>query len=433
MKKCKCIVLLCALVISLPLCAQETEEAPAPVVVTDASSVETQPLSKQAKEEAKKAEKEKKKAARADKKRRKNERTDKYLGIVYLPETNYDLKAGQVQISLRGGTGSFNVYARKEKGFAQPVLSTADDSSTSYFSVLVNENEYRLNHDAGAIPEVRKLEESCQLAYTLEKKVQVVLDFKPFSSTLAESEEEPVNADMVRIMVYVSSLSSKKQTVAVKALFDTILGENTDYHFYTGSGLKVAGGKQFSLEDMEREKWIISTNGKNSVQFLLKGRTISDIEAVSIANRDDLSRSRWIPFVAEAKGFNGVLAYNNSALAVSWPQFVLEPEKTEMLTMYMVLGTDGEEPQGEAFLNAAPVEIEPVQEEDSKTGFVVKNPSVEFIVPPITDEQLDPAYIQALIDRINNLQSDPNLVDRTEVRRLNAELDAILEKIRQQR
>ena len=238
------------------------------------------------------------------------------------------------------------------------------------------------------------------------------------------------SADMVRLTVYVTSLSDKTQKVAVKALFDTILGENRDYHFTTASGGQIDAACQFLSFDDER--WVASSNGKTTAQFLLSGKTVSPVEAVTVANRDELYRSRWIPVIKERSGFNGVLAYNNSALAISWPAFELEPEKTGTITMYIALASDGESPRGEEFLEEVTV-VEPVVEETApdKNGFVIRKPDVEFVVPPITDKQLDPAYIQQLIGRIDSLQSDPELVDRTEVRQLNAELDAILEKIRQ--
>ena len=72
---------------------------------------------------------------------------------------------------------------------------------------------------------------------------------------------------------------------------------------------------------------------------------------------------------------------------------------------------------------------EPVK--DNKAEVPVEKPDFEFIVPPVSDAQLDPEYVQDLIDRINSLQSDPDLVDHEEVSRLNAELDAILLKLRQ--
>ena len=60
-----------------------------------------------------------------------------------------------------------------------------------------------------------------------------------------------------------------------------------------------------------------------------------------------------------------------------------------------------------------------------------KRTDVEFIVKNIRDYQLDPVYIQDLIDRIDALQSEKK-VDRKKVAQLNAELDAILERLRQQ-
>ena len=48
----------------------------------------------------------------------------------------------------------------------------------------------------------------------------------------------------------------------------------------------------------------------------------------------------------------------------------------------------------------------------------------------ITDSQLDPVYIQSLLDRIASLKEDGS-VDKNEIRRLSDELDAIMLKLRQ--
>ncbi len=385
---------------------------------------EEKQLSKQEKEEAKKAAAEKKKAEREDKKRKKNERTDRYLGVVYLPRRNFSTAEGNVAITLRGGTGSFNIYGLA-KNSKSTVFSVADDSSSSYFSVLYDGIEYRLNYAAAVTPEVRELDGSCQLAYTLEKSLQVVLDF----SILKSSPD--VASDMVKISVYTTNLTEQKHTVGVKALFDTILGENTDWHFVMADGEKINSETQYT--DLKDNPWISSSNGKTSVQLIYSGKTISPLQALSVANRDSLYRSTWIPVVNPEKGFSSVLAYNNSAVCLNWPSVELEGGKTNVITMYVAVGVDGAEPGAKTFLEG----LEKIQENEvevvvEKNDFVVKKPDVDFVVAPITDYQMDPAYIQNLIDRINALQSDPKLVDRTEVRQLNAELDAILEKIRQQ-
>ena len=54
-----------------------------------------------------------------------------------------------------------------------------------------------------------------------------------------------------------------------------------------------------------------------------------------------------------------------------------------------------------------------------------------FDIETIGAEKLNYQYIQSLIDRINSLEGDDQNLDRNELLRLNAELDAILEKLRQ--
>ena len=46
------------------------------------------------------------------------------------------------------------------------------------------------------------------------------------------------------------------------------------------------------------------------------------------------------------------------------------------------------------------------------------------------DTMLNRRYIEDLLNRIRKLEEDPEHIDRNELLRLNAELDAILEKIR---
>ena len=52
--------------------------------------------------------------------------------------------------------------------------------------------------------------------------------------------------------------------------------------------------------------------------------------------------------------------------------------------------------------------------------------------PDIPDWQLDPVYIQSLLDRISELKADGS-VDKNEIRRLSEELDAIFSKLRQKK
>ena len=386
-------------------------------------SEEPKKLTKEEKAEAARLLKEAKKARKADEKRRKREVTDKYLGVVYTPESKYDLKSGKVHVALRGSTGSFNIYAIDSKNKETAIFSTADDSSTSYFSVLIGRREYRLNKTASVSSQVRDRDDGGQIAYQVGKDLQIVLDFSTASSVVGGED------DIVKIAVYTTNLSENRQVLAMKAVLDTILGENLDYHFVTASGKKISDETQ--LLDFKAERYFVSTNEKVSAQFLLDGKTILSPDSISFANRDFLVHGSWIPVITESKSFSAVLSYNNSAVCINWPYYGVEAGETSSFTFYIALATDREQPKGLDFVDTLTDDSQRMQAVDgSKAGITVKKPDVDFIVAPITDEQLDPAYIQNLIDRINALSSDPALVDRTELRQLNAELDAIMERIR---
>lgn len=60
-----------------------------------------------------------------------------------------------------------------------------------------------------------------------------------------------------------------------------------------------------------------------------------------------------------------------------------------------------------------------------------ETPEVKFDLNSITAEKLNPSYVQGLLERINSLESGAENLDRAEILRLHAELDAIMEKLRQ--
>ncbi len=136
----------------------------------------------------------------------------------------------------------------------------------------------------------------------------------------------------------------------------------------------------------------------------------------------------------KGRGFTNNRSYDNSAIMVKWPSFnAIVDAKTEN-TFYIAVASNGEAPRGLYYVDNIKLaeSVAPVQpEETEQKGNRDKRTDVDFIIPPIKDYQLDPGYIQDLIDRIDALQSTDQ-VDQKTISRLNAELDAILEKLRRQ-
>src|SRR5574344_386442 len=478
-------------------------------------------------EKAKKAANQKAAAKKkAAEKIEKQKRKDNYTGWVYIPKKNFTVTNGDIQLTMRGSTGSFELYAIPETGKPLPLLATYDEFCSTFFSLMIGRKEYRLNSEAGVKSEARKTEYGAQMAYTVPNKAQIVVDFS-FMPSIATS----TRVDLVRDTVYTIDLGKSTQSFTVKGVFDTMLGENTVTHFSTAAHRRINSEVQYT--DMAAERWIRSENERASIQFLLNGKGITAPRAVTLGNKDLLSGSTWLPVAEETRSFSSVLAYNNSAMSINWKTAYLDPMKTDVITFYISVATDGNELAGKEFLATlaagktalpsnlpntvqktavapAPASVSaeetasayhenmpaisgvstlPSTATAASTGAVLDTeasadttdsgysnttaaptlvaPSTTPVQPDaqpatatqsassytpaptplatvqdskpytgsyplssVTKAQLDPEYIQNLLDRIADLESDPALVDKGEVKRLNDELDAILAVIR---
>ncbi len=419
----------------------------------------------------------KKTKASDQKKLKKNfPKIDSYLGSVYLPLKKYELSDSTYSVALDSNSGTFNFYVKDENGKKIPLLADFDDSISSSFFLRIGRTSYRLNKNGSVKKEVRKTEHGAQLAYTVNDTAQVVVDFsfiespekKNDSAGVVDSEnvqnvtDKDVTAEVnpfegvIKVSISVTNISKKENSFALKALFDTVVGEGCEFHFTLADGTNVSSEVQF--ETFVKERAITSADGKNSIQFVLSGQGVSGVENVALANISNLNKSRWIFAGENGRSFNSVNTYNNSGVSVVWPAKKIKPEKTSEIHFFIGLASDSKNVNSLNYadylagtfnpsLSSVQIStVESVKEEpfvvnaESKrreysyempeTENQAKKNTVDFEVQSITEKQLEPEYIQALINRIDALESSGSDIDRNEIRQLNAELDAILSTLR---
>ena len=316
------------------------------------------------------------------------------------------------------------------------------------------------------------------MAYLISGEAQIVVDFS-FLPSIATSSR----VDMLRVTVYTINLGKHTQSFAIKGVFDTVLGENTDAHFSTAAKSRI--NSEMQLFDLSDDLWIRSSNGNTSLQMLLCGKGINSPSYVTLANKDALALPMWVPQVQDTKSFSSVISYNNSAVGLNWKTAYIDPNRTSVITFYISVGIGGNEPAGKNFLaslaegktalsakippafqttNVAPdpAQISPdeiqtvyhenmpavpegpvqtikdtpleVQDVSDTEGPVQVLASVEeekeelpeTTAAAVTKEQLDPEYIQKLLDHIAALEEDGSGVNDNEIQYLNEELDSIL-------
>ena len=359
-----------------------------------------------------------------------------------------EIEKDDIQLILNGDDGTFAIYGVAEKGEHIPLLSTYDANSGSYFAVKVGRKEYKLQSKLGIKTEARNTPLGAQMAYLVSNEVQVVVDFS-FMPSIATS----TRIDMLRLSVFVINIGRSIQSFAVKGVFDTVLGENTQTHFSTAGRKYINSEIQF--QSMNDDLWVRSANKDAAIQFIFGSKQISKTDYVTLGARDKMDSASWVPSVQTSRSFNSVTSFNNSAVCVNWPSTYIDTFRTASFGFYISVSTGGNNPAGKQFLvdldngrtalgmaakntgaklagTPKPIPMTK-QEVDSATPNIlnsIPSSSKEAFVKTqeITEAQLDTEYIQDLLDRIAALSEEESL-DKTELKKLNEELDLILNKL----
>lgn len=386
----------------------------------------------------------------------KKSRKKNYTGWVDSSGRPITVNSGIIRISAKPKTGAFVISAMNENEKYIPVLSTANEYTTTSFYLMAGKKIFKLCDNALVVSSARKTDDGVRIKYSIDKIADVIIDMVCFSAL------DDGAADTIKITAAVQSKTKKKTEFALKFIADTVLGETDRHHFYTSKDVPVKAETVFY--NLDNEKWIVSKNAKAAMQMIFAGKDCSVVDGVALANYTTLDTNSWNPDMSSVRSFDTVLSYNNSAVGVYWPKQELGINEVNADVFYISLATDGMIPSG-AEVICAP-EIEPEVEAESETVEVSEEktaePAVENIaaveepvikvqevrtepekviepvrVEPVAEIVVEPAetskkdklsssYIQDLFDRIEKLQEgDPDL-NKEELLRLNAELDAIL-------
>lgn len=367
---------------------------------------------------------------------------------------------GAVKILMKGSVGSFQLYALNQDDAAIPLLSGNDEFTSSFFSLKVGKNEYRLTDASGVVVGARKTKTGGQMVYVVPEVAKVLVGFDVIQS---EPKKDP---DVIKVTIEVINRGKRYNSFYLKQVLDTVLGEKLGPHFSTAEDLAL--NSEIQVRRFDKIKYIYSGSPKAAMCVLLHGADITKPEVVSLGNKDFLALPAWVPETVTARTFDSVLSYNNSAICLNWEPLELGPEESGKIVYYIMTATGDRKIDSDAFIgkiekqlkkeaeenedingseekinvqpekqdetevpNEPGEEIVPM-EKDVDDESLSKKPSIPFNVDTIGPEKLDPSYVQALLDKINSLESDASSVDREEILQLNAELDAIMNKLRQQ-
>ena len=371
-----------------------------------------------------------------------------YIGWADASSKDLSVQKGIIDFTVKPNLGSYNIGVINTKDKVIPIFSTVDEYTSSAFYLKTTKKTYKLISDYNMKAGVSKTSKGIAITYVIPDVAEIKVDLAGIQSSSNN------DVDIVKTTVTVKNVGPRKDTFALKQIIDTVLGESSENHFYTSDNIPVKNEMMF--RNIADQKWILSKNNNAAAQFLFNGADSTVPEFLALANYSTLAKNAWEPDMLTFRTFDSVLAYNNSGVCVVWPEVKLMPKESSKVVYYTALAYDSELPCGEAYIygnakeaekNVVPEVVEPVVKEPElppapvvekkvlpvveKDVYAPKEVSnVEFNVNSITREQYSPEYIQKLLDRIAVLERDSSAVNREELLRLNAELDAILSSLR---
>ena len=314
---------------------------------------------------------------------------------------------GSLKLVMYPDKGNFSLYQLSDigKNRYEPLFEDRNSSITSWFSVQSNGRVFRLEKKAGKPVLFEQTPTGAKYTFILTDDFQVVQEF---SFILSATTQSPIG---LRIDSAVENTSGKDGSFALKAVFDTNLGETEGIHFFTNIQNRISFETKLE-KGKELDSYIVSKNRNQSLMFLLAGNIATQPEILYVANWDRLNTLTWRPEFVEGRSFNTLYSVNDSALLFIWPEVNVTP--SNFLRATMVLGPYTQELVA-LTKNTATTGMKNTDKDQTKT-----------VAPPRTDNQDQNARVTQILARIAEIQANPDTASDDELEQLNKDLDILL-------
>jgi hypothetical protein len=331
-----------------------------------------------------------------------------------------EVSSGKLKLVIEDYDGTFFLYRKNAKGAYVSLLDSKRYSANSAFYALIDRSVQKLSRSGGVRIKSNALEQGAELNFTVQNKMACTIVFTFISDGVHDSEALCVD-------IRAQNTDDVQHLMGIKAVFDTWLGENSGVHFSTA--LQDSAAAEYYFTDMKNERWIQSANGEVALRLLFFGGDITKTQTVALANKDVLAVPVWAPVLVPQRKFDSIQSFNNSAVSAAWNPQYLDPNETLQIRFYITTGAG----------RIPPTDFENLYRNFDNDAMKKYKPDAENIgsypqLPferdryDLTDEET--AYIHSLLERIRVLEANPASAKPEEIIRLNAEIDAVLSKVK---
>lgn len=305
-----------------------------------------------------------------------------FISSIYAERGTVELASGNLKVVVFEKTGNFCLYCLSTKG-KNTYMPLYDDRSLARcnkFFVYYNKKIYELKKRVENPIKIEKSDNAINIIFEYKDKFYVVQKLSFTNQTYGTS------GPLLKIETSIENISGERAVLGLKALIDTRLGENRRIPIYTD--LRTGIFAETIVEPkFEKDSAIISANSLAACMFLIKHTEVTPFENIYIANWERLQTLSWIPPIVQGRSFSTKYLHNDSALLFVWETKPVENQ--EKLPMTMLIGYFDYVRRNEPEKSQKPVAVENTLTEQ---------------------EKLDYESIKALLDKIAEVESDPDKV-----------------------
>ncbi|MGP1431095.1 MAG: hypothetical protein ACTTI6_01145 [Treponema sp.] len=357
-------------------------------------------------------------------------------------------------------TGNFCLYHSKAEDARkyEPLYDDRSQASVNIYSVLFNGAMFHLNNKSGKKIIVSQTKDEITLTF------QISLDFLASQTFSFVPSKQRSTGKILKVVTEIQNISGELADIALKAVFDTSLGEKNLIPLYTD--LRSEIGAELMLQPvLEKDSVIFSADKGYACLFFLRNEYMTVPTFVYAANWERLVTKKWLPSYVSGRSFRkytssdpgllyvwserkvqnkatlsitnciGFYDYRNTAetatgyaaytqqtgVSVQQPIIVDQTVNKSVVTK----APDAAQPTAPAVQQAASSSQQSAPETREKAPTVQKKPVKKA---PEKDYQ----YVKKLLDRIAELEQSPDELSTEEIRKLRTEVDNAIKAIQEE-
>jgi hypothetical protein len=327
--------------------------------------------------------------------------------------SDVDVTQGSVRLRLYENSGTFSAYVINANGKQYALFSEYEQASATFFSLKAGNNVFRLQRGNGISVKAGQTDNGAKLIYTITRGNKAVAEVALVFTFVQTIPGFPIDALCLDIVT--TNISDAEKTFTLKGLFDTVIGEIEGPVFSTA--LDPAIKSETALASIVSHRWIRVSNYFASLRILLAHYGITVPASIVIANRQTLSSDTWAGNTVEGRSFSSYASFNDSAIEIRWNPVSLKSGESQTTRLYFSVSAD----------IAPPASALSTPTNSSLDAFFS---SYGISPEQIAAADVDSAYIEDLLARIQQVVSQGENADRAEIHALNAELDAVIDRLR---